>query len=489
MEDGIRSQLTATSRLTLLKERDASWNALKWRETRDIPVLQGDIIWELCGGIFAQSSLPPEGTLRLFRLPSQYRNIQASSWRVPLLKNSREFTIDPAQDLLVLVENPIVIEASDKTHSHIQIQVHLRSVTTGRVHPSVINVISFLNHNLDMRRTPRNEANPEVPMSLQISGDFLGILFISDPGRDNIAPELVVWNWKTGELVLIRSSCEIATFTFLTSRYLLVGTVMNGFTQVTEPRLLILDMSRPSTIKLTLTADYVCVFGFPSFDPVVSPVNIAIRPDPFPEWKLNIEAHIPFSIVHEQQLLLVTMWVELEERKKKVSYDLFVPANILLSCVTTLSRQNSNSRHMINWDTWGSTGTRFLKSPPHSHVWTGYVFGTKFGSLIKPPKTATGQRSQILQVWDFNQLSLKRAVALGFEREHTRFISDATLVRDEVLIEAVRTSLPYSVTTRTLPPSCSPEEPAFTDAMCCEDAILLVNQTNNQRRNLRVLVF
>ncbi|KAG2074982.1 hypothetical protein BDR04DRAFT_1228788 [Suillus decipiens] len=309
---------------------------------------------------------------------------------------------------------------------------------------------SVLNHNLDMRCTPRNNANLEVPMSLQISGNFLGILFISDPGRNNITPKLVVWNWKTGKLVLIRSSCEIATFTFLTSHYLLVGTVMNGFTQATEPRLFILDMSRPSTIKLTLTADYVCVFRFPSFNPVVSPVNIVIRPDPLPERKPHLEAHTPFSIVHGQQLFIITIWVELEEKKKKVSYDLF--------------------------------------SPPHSHVWTEYVFGSKFASFDKPPKTATGQRPQTLQVWDFNQLAVKRAISLGPEREHTRFISDATLVRDEVLIEAVRTSLPYSVTTRTLPPR-SPEEPAFTDAMCCEDAILLVNQTNNQRRNLRVLIF
>lgn len=473
MEDGARSQLTAASRLALLKERNACWDALKWGETRDLPLLHPvDIIWDLCGGVFAQSGLP--GALRLHRLPSQYRNIQASSWRIPLLSDTEDFAIDPAQDLLALIEKPILILTHDNTKSHVRIRIHLRSVTTGRVHPSIINGVRIISHDLDMQCA-------SIDLNLQISGDFLGVLFIA---QGENTPELTVWNWKKGELILTRSSSEIAAFAFLTSHLLLVGTVMNE-TKVTEPRLFVLDMSQPSTIKVTLTADYVCVFGFPPFNLVVSPTGIVIRSDPSPEWKPNPEARIPFSIARGQRLFLITTWVK--EKKKEVSYDLFVPANMLLSYVTALPPRSS--RHVISWDTWGPTGTRLLKSPPHSRIWTGYVFGSKFVSLIASPKAkaTTGQPSpQTIQMWDFNQLAIKRAAALNVEKEHVRRVDDTTVVRDTVFVKTIRTSLPYSITTRALSPPRSPEEPIFTDAMCGEDTIFLVD---SKRRFLRVLIF
>jgi hypothetical protein len=469
MEDGARSQLTAASRLALLKERNACWDALKWGETRDLPLLHPeDIIWELCGGLFAQSGLP--GALRLHRLPSQYRNIQASSWRIPLLSETQDFAMDPAQDLLALIEKPILIPGLDNTRSHVKIRIHLRSIATGHVHPSIIDGIRIINHNLDVQC-------PLVDLSLQISGDLLGVLFLAQQNT----PELTVWNWKTGEIILTRSSSEIAAFTFLTSHLLLVATMMNE-AKVTEPRLFVLDISQPSAIKATLTSNYVCVFGFPSFHPVVSPVAIVIRSNPSPDWKPKPEAHIPFSVARGQRLLLITLQVK--EKKREVSYDLFTPANILLSYVTALPPRTS--QHIINWDTWGPTGTRFLKSPPHSHVWFGYVFGSKFVSLVTSPNVTEGQPSQTIQLWDFNQLAIKRAAALGFEREHVRHINDTTVVKDKVFVKTIRTSLPYSITTRTLPPPRSPEEPTFTDAMCGEDTIFLVH---SNRRYLRVLIF
>jgi hypothetical protein len=109
MEDDARSQLTTASRLALLKERNICWDTLKWGETRDLPLLQKEIIWNLCGGVFAQCGLP--GALRLHRLSSQYRNIQASSWRIPLLSDTFDFVTDPAQDLLVLFETPVLTYA------------------------------------------------------------------------------------------------------------------------------------------------------------------------------------------------------------------------------------------------------------------------------------------------------------------------------------------------------------------------------------------
>lgn len=463
MEDGTQSHFTTASKLALLKEHNTCWDALKWGETRDIPLLQKDIIWNLCGGVFAQSGLP--GALRLHQLPSQYRNVQATSWRIPLLNNTYDFTMDPAQDLLALVETPVLIATHNNTKSHVRIRIHLRSIATGQVHPLVINSVRIIDHILDMQCA-------WVDLSLQVSGDLIGVLFIAQFET----PELTAWNWKTGELILTRSSCDIATFTFLTSHLLLVGTVMNE-SEVIQPQLFILDLSIPSKIKVTLTADYTCIFGLPSFSLVVKPIKIVIRSDPSPEWKPNPRTQIPFSVARGQRLFLITICVE--EKKKEVSYDLFAPADILLSYVTALPPQTR--QHIIDWDTWGPTGTRLLKSPPHSIVWTGYVFGSKF-VLVTPPKNTAGQPLQTLQIWNFNQLVIKRATALGLENENMHYVNDTTVVKDKVFAKTIRTSLPYSVTTRTLPP----RSPEFTDAMCSEDAILLAT---SDRCYLRVLIF
>ncbi|KIK39544.1 hypothetical protein CY34DRAFT_769076 [Suillus luteus UH-Slu-Lm8-n1] len=480
MEDGAHSQLTATSRLALLKERNFCWDALRWGATKDLslPLQDSGDLWELSGGIFAQSHLsanPP--SLRLLQFPSQYRNIRVNSWRIPLLRNIQDFTIDPVQDLLVLVEKPIVIPTHNNVKEHVRIHIHLLSMATGQVHPSV--AVQVINHDLDMQCT-----SEDLHLSIQVSGGLLGVLFL--PSNDNPPynkiPEVAVWDWMRGELVLIRSSREIATFAFLTSHLLLVGAVMNKV-DIAEPGLYVLVISA-SNIKLTLTGDYICAFRFPSFDLVVSPEVILIRSDPSPEWKPNRE--VPFSIACGHRLFSITIQVKIEGSKKIVTYNLFTLASILSSYVTSLPRQTR--RHTIKWDTWGPTGTRFLKSPPHSHdVWTGYVFGSKFVSLITPPKSRAGQPLQTIQVWDFNQLAFKRAKALGVEKDNVHYVSDTTVVEDlDMFVKTIRTSLPYSVATRTLPPPRSPEDPTFTYAMCSEDTIFLVDE---KRRRGRVFIF
>jgi hypothetical protein len=60
------------------------------------------------------------------------------------------------------------------------------------VHPSIIDGIRIINHNLDVQC-------PLVDLSLQISGDFLGVLFLAQQNT----PELTVWNWKKGEIILV----------------------------------------------------------------------------------------------------------------------------------------------------------------------------------------------------------------------------------------------------------------------------------------------
>lgn len=103
MMDGPPSSFTTSDRLALLKERNAAWESLRWVESQDIPMMQGHV-WELYGGVFAQSSTPD--VLHFRQLPSKYRKIKEKTWGVALDIHVRDFTMDPAQDLLVLIEQP-----------------------------------------------------------------------------------------------------------------------------------------------------------------------------------------------------------------------------------------------------------------------------------------------------------------------------------------------------------------------------------------------
>jgi hypothetical protein len=86
--------------------------------------------------------------------------------------------------------------AHDNIKSHIQVRIHLRSVSTGHVHPHVIDKVQIIYHDLGLHCT-------NMDLSVQVSGEFLGILFISQENKLKNAPELAIWNWKLGVLILV----------------------------------------------------------------------------------------------------------------------------------------------------------------------------------------------------------------------------------------------------------------------------------------------
>ena len=77
---------------------------MQWRTTKTIDMLRGGV-WELYGGVLAQSK--GRNTLVFDQLPSEIRNIQEDRWElVPDgLKSIRDFAMEPACNLLVIIES------------------------------------------------------------------------------------------------------------------------------------------------------------------------------------------------------------------------------------------------------------------------------------------------------------------------------------------------------------------------------------------------
>ncbi|KAG2350184.1 hypothetical protein BDR05DRAFT_954285 [Suillus weaverae] len=459
MVDGPPSPFTTLDRLALLKERNAAWESLKWVESQDIPMMQGHI-WELYGGVFAQSSMP--NVLHFRQLPSKYRKVEEKTWRVALDIHVRDFTMDPAQDLLVLIEQPTSLPNANAISTR-SIRIHLRSLTTGGTH-RLAPQPAILVHDLDAQ-------NVQAAYTLQVCDNLLGILFIQPEDAD---PELTIWDWTTGKVILTRFSSEIATFAFLSSRFLLVGSVFDSEAIHIQARLYVFDMTQPSSEKSGLGTDYFCAFLWPEFDFWTSPMTISIRSDPSPAWQHNPEARLPFSTAPGERLFIIT--VSLVNNGRIASYNMFVSADTLLSHIETLPMEVPCRE--IKWDEWGSTGTRLMRSLSQPSPWVCYVFGTKFVSLAEPTHTSP----QTLEIWDFNQLAMKRdAKVQGGTSNHVR----GTTVICNVFANEIHTSLPYRVIKRTLPPRSSPE-PFFAAVMCSEDNIILVDSSH---RHLRILTF
>ena len=93
-----------TDQLDALKKRETAWDELKWSKEERIPFLNGGL-WELYGGVLAQNNSP--GAITFRRLPSIYRSIEEAEWTIDGFDYPvRDFGMDPAQDLLVVVESP-----------------------------------------------------------------------------------------------------------------------------------------------------------------------------------------------------------------------------------------------------------------------------------------------------------------------------------------------------------------------------------------------
>lgn len=107
MRNGPPSVMGHADRLSMLRDGQAAWHTLQWFASKDVRMSQGSL-YELYGGVLAQSNYSSGRGLVFRRLPSQYRSIQEHVWSLELDFILRDFTFDPAHDLLVLIGQPVL---------------------------------------------------------------------------------------------------------------------------------------------------------------------------------------------------------------------------------------------------------------------------------------------------------------------------------------------------------------------------------------------
>ncbi|CCM05194.1 uncharacterized protein FIBRA_07403 [Fibroporia radiculosa] len=449
IEDGPPSSLGPSERLKKLRAHQEAWLTLQYSSQKAVPMLQGKV-WELYGGVLSQARRADVLSFR--RLPSALRGIDEHEWAVQVDFPIRDFGIDPSQDLLVALEQPQPFSET--------IHVHLRTLSTGTPHPAGPSTALLV-----------HTTNSSDHYAIQISGDFLGILFI---GHEQFPDDCLIWNWKTGTLLQWITGREIGSISFLSDRHIILGVIdrLSNNTRQTvasEPELVVIDFLQPHPEKIDIwDMAFACTFHYPRLAPRALPLAFSIRSDPAPLWPSR-DSQVPFYTARTDRLLVLTFWVAEADQIRTIL--LFTLASTILSHVNAVQDM---ARQRFSWEQWGPEGSCMMSNLfGHSSVWVCYVFGTRFVARGGPRE---------IKVYDFNVLPYERRMAQSDVKGRGDGKRKACVFREGETFEGeVATALPYHMR------SLSVEED-FEAVMVSEDSLITLTSLGRGRK-YRIFTF
>jgi hypothetical protein len=207
--------MTTAERLCRLREREHAWSTLSWSLTSKTSVGRKYIFWELCGGIFAGSYKSPNAPLTrprafdlidIFEFESQIKDGPTRS--IALERRFCHFSIDPGQDLLILVEDPphmpCVMLSCFKSLCHTENNrrkvwtMHIRNLTDGDlVHSRAAR--STIDVPVAHESWPTSENSPGG-VETQILGN---VVIFSQRRGPGLSGSISAFDWSTGHMLFV----------------------------------------------------------------------------------------------------------------------------------------------------------------------------------------------------------------------------------------------------------------------------------------------
>ncbi|KAI0307691.1 hypothetical protein B0F90DRAFT_1676259 [Multifurca ochricompacta] len=353
MVDGPPGHLSASQRLSLLRDYEASWKDIIWNEHKSIPVPDGNL-WELYGNVWARSR--GEDAIVFVQLPSRLRGIPMRQWTLKFNFALRDFGMDPSQDLLVTIES--------LTNVPELCRIQLHKLKTGEKHPLARNtgILEYTRLVSDITRT-------HWSFSIRISGDYVGILFIDHVEGGN---ELVVWNWKTGARSLEVGSIGILSFVFLGECFVLGSALTSRRLESERPVLLLYSLNQEPwpTCNMNHAGAHLLRFLCETLPPDQGNLGILLTSDPSPRWSPDPGLQVPFRTVGDERIIgLNLQWGVAQNETFLIS------ANDLLSHVDDISMGGGRD---IEWESWGPGCIEHVPSHGRWTVWTCFMFGMRY---------------------------------------------------------------------------------------------------------------
>ncbi|KAG8759393.1 hypothetical protein FRC12_009767 [Ceratobasidium sp. 428] len=330
-------------------------------------------LWGLRDGVFAKAYPQnasavsgPKAAMAFFPLDEAGEN----RTQINLDVTFNEFTTDLGQDLVVLAG----VDPDRKSRGWLR----LRSSTTGRAHPQAEHPLSTIELGFSV-----DTGISSTPVTLGIKNELVAAMFAS-PGQR--VYEILIWNWKTGEL-LHRISCNtgICSFGFLDDDRLVVwsassSNVENGlavvsllvYEQIGSGTGLGRDASHCEPLNVTSFPILKPSFTFqfpklqtPSF---VGPRGFLLQSD-YGSGS-GISASAPFVNLRALTLGL-TMNISLYRRSSH--FRIFIDTHRLLK---HRERAREKAVSKLSWDEWGEHSTRWFFEERSGHQ-TCLMFGSR----------------------------------------------------------------------------------------------------------------
>ncbi|KAH7886541.1 hypothetical protein F5I97DRAFT_1966709 [Phlebopus sp. FC_14] len=382
-----------TDRLNRLRQLRHSWLNLTWRSAFLVPIQGACYAYEFVGGIFCKTShaqafrwgsrqfnatwLPSSAAPR--REKNGVKRVTAKSLtREDLGVPTRDFAIDPSQDLIVLFKGRE--DNAQPVADPAPVELHVRTISTNKVHPDA--------------KEPVLETTDPVSVSsafIQIADDIVGMLFYTEPER----PRLTLWNWKTGKQVVSLDGDALppglCDFSFISNRAFFSTTIARGgmiqiFTFGHEP-------SHPDTVDDIV---HVTNLVLPPLRPAVHMINLTTHTGPF---LARCPPNKPFTASNESRVHVLNMqYINPVSDGIRISprFCAFFHNRILVDCIRRYEAKGRGEHIHVPWENWGPTNTRFLQQHS-SFQWLRYVHGQR----VVIPRLA-GQGRNVMQVLDFN---------------------------------------------------------------------------------------
>jgi len=335
---------------------------------------------------------------------------------------TRDFAIDPSQDLMVLFKSgedaafPMAVVFAGT------LELHVRTISTNEAHPRAKSPVL---------RTP--VLYPVTSVCVHIADDVVGVMYCIDPAR----PRITVWNWHTGKLVVDCSGAPLPPgtwdFSFINSRALFVtsnhdggslelfsfacdrdlDTNANASTDTDDDDSEMLTPTQPEpaiglgqTVASRMT--HVASLRLPPVQPSVRVQSVATHTGPFVGGCLPDK---PFVASNEERIHALTVqYIHLPAMEGLVTRPrvcAFLHGRTLegyLERGGTSEGEGVGANEtatapalVVPWSEWGPKHVRMIHQP-NPFQWLRYVHGQRVVLLL--PGTEPGKST--IQVLDFN---------------------------------------------------------------------------------------
>ncbi|KAI0299471.1 hypothetical protein BC826DRAFT_1183925 [Russula brevipes] len=339
MCDGQSGGVGSAERLDRLRRSQTAWKSPTWREPVDFPyskkiypapvAMSGNLM------VFDDiaPSLSPGQDLLLLRFPSELRGIPEQQWSLHLdCDYIHAVCVDDSQDLLCFLSLP---------------DVHVRSLSTGEIHP-LTNAVG-----------PIFSFGSEVPagsFNLQIHEDLLMLVI------DFLEHYILVFNWRTGGHVAKIPSFEFTQCAFLDRSNIIFSC---GIRDNGEHKLRLRAVTLPNAADDASLHSY--DFELPTLNDRSFPGGYILCANTLPSN--NSTSYVPglFHADPRGRLLALEIQTALEGtcadglRQYFNLYILRIPHDTILSYIEA---HTSNAETVVvPWQAWGPGNTRLIELP------------------------------------------------------------------------------------------------------------------------------